>query len=292
MSTPLQVKRPKFTNEVIVTGYDRVSAFLVAAILIVGFLVGMLFLIWVTSIWDFSRRAPVQLIAVQPAGDSKPEGYEDDVLEPGVEEFPEIDKPQLKDALEAVTDAVSSVKAALEKRDGDAALMGAGRGFGSRDGGPGNGNGNVLPEHKRWKIEYEASDVNTYARQLDFFNLEIGVVFKNNNNIERTRNFSGAPQKSVSSRKAENKTLRFEHEKARLRRWDKQLASRAGADSNGAITVQFYPESTRAIIRQVELQHLQQTGGRTLEQVRRTFFKIVPDGNGFKYEVTNMLFRL
>ncbi len=284
---------PKSTKQVDVrvSAFDQVNAALIAMILLIGFLVTVLFLIWLTTAFDFSRKKPVQLLTYEePFGDEKPEGYEDDVLEPGVEEFPEVETPQLKDALEAVTDAVSSVKASLEKRDGDAAEMGRGRGVGSRDGGPGTGKGDVIPEHKRWKIEYESESIELYAKQLDHFNIILGAFSLNSNDIALVRNMSKGSQVEMSDRKKESKTLRFEHEKPRMRRWDQNLISAAGVDLSGRRTVQFYPMSTRMILREVEGRHLQSIG-RTLNEVRRTFFKVEPVGGGFEYKVREMLFR-
>ena len=170
--------RPNLAVETSVSSYDMLSAFLVSAIMLVGFLAGLLFCVWLTMIIDFSAKAPIALVQYEePFGDEKPEGFEDDILEPGVEEFPEVEVPQLKDALEAVTDAVSSVKAALEARDGDAAQMGRGAGLGSRDGGPGTGGGDVIPEHKRWKIEYSAQNIAEYSSQLRNFNIDFCLLY-------------------------------------------------------------------------------------------------------------------
>ena len=223
-------------------------------------------------------------------GDEKPDGYEEDVLEPGVEEFPEVEQPQLKDALEAVTDAVSSVKASLEKRDGDAAEMGSGRGLGSRDGGPGTGSGDVIPEHKRWKIEYESESIELYAKQLDHFNIYLGAFSLNSNDIALVRNVSRGGQVEMSDRKRQSKTLRFEHQKPRMRRWDQNMCKAAGVDLSGRRTVQFYPMETRITLRTVEQQHLTSIG-RSLNEVRRTIFKVEAVGGGFEYKVRDMLFR-
>lgn len=275
-----------------VTGYDSLNAFLISAIILVGFMVTLLFCIWLTMILDFSGRQPAMLVAYEePFGNEKPEGYEDDIFEPGVEEFPEVETPQLKDALEAVTEAVSSVKANLEARDGDAAEMGRGKGFGSRDGGPGNGNADVIPEHKRWKIDYESNNISEYAKQLSFFEIDIGAVSQNTNGITRLHDVGGNPQTIVTERSAEKKTLYFTHEKRRMRRWDETLVKQNGIDLDGSFTVQFYPMKTRVLLRQIEQAYLTEIG-RTLPDVRRTFFKVVPSAGGFEFKLTDMNFRL
>ena len=112
--TPSQRRSTPFI-ETNVSAYDQLNGALISCIILVGFLVTVLFLLWVTSVYDFSKKAAVSLEYLEPFGNEKPEGFEDDVMEPGVEEFPEVETPQLKDALEAVTDAVSSIRANLEK---------------------------------------------------------------------------------------------------------------------------------------------------------------------------------
>ena len=275
-----------------VSHYDTLNGMLVSAIVVVGFLVTLLFLIWLTMVLDFSRRQPAMLVAYEePFGNEKPEGFEDDIYEPGVEEFPEVETPQLKDALEAVTEAVSSVRANLEARDGDAAEMGRGAGFGSRDGGPGTGNADVIPEHKRWKIDYESNNISEYAKQLSFFEIDIGTVQQNTNGIVRLRDVGGSPQAISTDRKAEKKTLYFSHEKRRMRRWDETLVKNNGIDLEGSFTVQFYPMKTRVLLRQIEQAYLTEVG-RTLRDVRRTYFKVVPSAGGFEFKLTDMNFRL
>ena len=84
-----------------VSSYDLLNAFLLSAIMMFGAFATILFLIWYTSL---KRDQPPVLVIEQPfsedSGDSKPEGVADDELEPGVEDFPEIETPQLAMALE------------------------------------------------------------------------------------------------------------------------------------------------------------------------------------------------
>jgi hypothetical protein len=169
--------------------------------------------------------------------------------------------------------------------------MGRGAGFGSRDGGPGTGNADVIPEHKRWKIDYESNNISEYAKQLSFFDIDIGTVQQNTNGIVRLRDVGGNPQAISTDRKAEKKTLYFSHEKRRMRRWDETLVKNNGIDLEGSFTVQFYPMKTRVLLRQVEQAYLTEVG-RTLRDVRRTYFKVVPSAGGFEFKLTDMNFRL
>lgn len=287
MSTEIE-SSPKIETQA--SSYDAVNAFLISSILIVGTLVAVLFMIWLTMLMNDRNRDSTVFIPDPSFGNEKPEGFADDIFEPGVEEFPEVETPQLADAIEAISDAVSTVQANLEARDGDAAEMGKGRGFGSREGGPGTGNFRGVPEHERWKIEYDTANITEYASQLSFFNIDIGVISKTSNDLVRIADPGNSPQLIQSNRETENKSLYFIHEKQRLRRWDESLARKNGVDLDNRFTVQFYPESTRAILRQVEGQYLAQEG-KVLGQVRRTRFKVVEGANGYQFQITGVEYR-
>lgn len=286
------IQRPIDKVESRTSAYDRLSSALVALILLIGFLVSTLFLIWLTTVFHFDNNVAVALQPNNPGddGNDKPEGFEDDELDPGVEDFPEIETPALAEALEAVTDAVSSIQANSEHVSGDSAVMGAGGGYGSREGGtPGTGTG--IPDYKRWKISYEVDDINTYKQQLDFFGIEIGVVASQSEDIWRIGNLSTRPVVKTSSRSLEDKTLRFSHIKARMKRWDRNIAKDAGAPSDSSVSmVQFYPEDTRGLITNTEAQYLKSIN-RKLDDVRRTNIKVEQDGGGFKFTVVDCAFK-
>lgn len=289
MSTEISQPRPRLNVETKPSSYDQVNAALVASLMLFGFLFAVLFLIWLTSVFDFSRPVAGPIPVQNDPGDTKPEGVADDVLEPGVEEFPEVEVPQLANALEAVTDSISSVKASLEKRSGDAAQMGSGSGYGSREGGSGTG-GDGIPEYKRWIINYESDDIGTYAKMLSHFNIDIGVIHQTRNDIWRVQNVGSGGVAVKSDRAREDKTLRFSHKKALMKRWDQELCKRAGVDLSNTITAQFYPESTRQEIRQVEAAALAERG-RELREVRNTILKVEPGGSGYIFTVTDIVYR-
>ena len=291
MSTETSLRqKPKFNVETKSSNYDRVNAILVAALVMLGFLFAVLFLIWVTSVVDFSRPAAGPIIVTSDEeGEDKPKGEADDAEDPGVEEFPEVETPQLANALEAVTDSISSVQGALEKRSGTAKQMGKGSGFGSREGG-GNGGGGI-PEYKRWIINFSAADPDTYAKQLSFFSIDIGVVSETKQSIERLVDPAGSKSIIKSNRKTETeaKNVYFVHKKQRFLAWDKVLAGEAGISTDNSLTVLFYPEKTRAVIRQAEANKLQEAG-KSLKDVKNTNIKVVPDGNNYKFEITGFIY--
>lgn len=273
-----------------VSSYDRLSAILIASITIIGFMTTILFLIWLTTDVDYTAPTQgVEITEIGDIGDEKPEGFEDDAFEPGVEEFPEVETPQLAQSIEAVTDAVSSVRANSEKVSGDAAQMGKGKGFGAREGGPGGGGGDGVPEFKRWKINYEAADIETYKQQLSFFGIDIGVVRRDNDDVYRISDPADKAEVIKSSR-AQEKSLYFAHIKKRMMRWDEAIAASAGVDTQNANLIQFYPEKARARIRAQEAQFLAKDQ-RQLSDIRQTVVKLATLADGFDFVVEDVLYR-
>ena len=273
------------------SAYDRLSAWLTALILLVGFVVAALFLVWFTSVFKFERNIapPFEQATIGDDGNDKPEGFEDDELDPGVEDFAEVETPQLAEALEAVSNAVSTIRANSEHVSGDAAVMGKGGGYGSREGGP-SGSGKGIPDYKRWKIVYEVDNKDTYKRQLDYFNIQIGVVQPVGEVISRISNVSKGVNVQKTTREKEAKSLRFSHAKLRMKKWDQEISRKAGVDTNGVLMVQFYPQDTRLEIAKAEDEYLKSVG-RELQEVRRTNIKVEDDGGGFKFTIVNCIFK-
>lgn len=274
------------------SNYDRLSAALTSLVMLIGFVVTCLFLIWLTSVFNFDQRAATPFLDNNPGedGNDKPEGFEDDELEPGVEDFPEIETPALAEALEAVSDAVSTVQANSEHVSGDAAVMGKGGGYGSRDGGP-SGSGDGIPDYKRWKISFEVNDVETYKRLVDHFEIHVGVVSPDSEDIWRVSNVSGRAQVSESNRKAEAKILHVKHSKPRLRNWDFDIAKDAGVPiSKRSVLVQFYTPALRTNIRRLEAEYLAQAD-RELRDVRKTFIRVEPTSGGFEFTIDRCEYR-
>jgi hypothetical protein len=274
------VPRPKLIVETVVSQYDRVNGWLLASICVLGFLVLGMFLIWLTS----GLKPKFSSITDLDRATTEIEGEEDDPDDPGIEDFPEEEMPQLANALEAIPDAISEVLGRTAEQSGTSAVMGRGVRGGTR------GSLNV-PEHKRWIIQYEADSVSTYARQLSYFKIDIGIFYKSIPNIVRLRDPGGSSQVIQSSREEEKKTLRFMHKEARMRRWDDELARRGGINLEpDGISCQFYPEETRQLLRRLEREELSKAG-RELKGVRNTYFKLEAEGAGFAYRVVQIVYK-
>ncbi len=274
-----------------VSAYDRVSGILVALTVMTGFFATMLFLVWLTSILKFPPTPTV----VMPINDLKgrgeaAEGYARDIEEPGVEELPDVQEPQLSETLEAVTDAVSNVAATREAFAGDAAQLGKGSGQGdSRGAGPGGeGDLDVIPPWERWNIQYSTTSLQEYAKQLDFFKIELASVDRATPRVEYATNLSNAsPTKRLGVREDE-KRIRFTPLTPELLAMDRQLLAKAQIPFQNRIVAQFYPDGTLGQLLQKEAAAL--GSGRTVADVRVTVFGVRPAGAGYEYHVIRQEF--
>ncbi|MEZ6106309.1 MAG: hypothetical protein R3B96_09390 [Pirellulaceae bacterium] len=265
------VKRPKYTEETAISFYDQVSGLISAGVFFLAFIVAVLFLLWLSVMASRARiNTAVEVVGPELGEDEKPEGEADDIEEPG-SEFPEVETPQLADALEALSSAVSNIAASDREVDGSAEAMGAGRGLGSRDGG-GVGNGGRGP-WERWEIRYTTASRDAYAQQLDGLGIE----------LERS---SGKDQPSSTSPICPAAWRLVAVPRARRSEFTSTTieacfvtgifsSRRRRVNLRDKLLVQFYPPTIQQTLLELERRKL---GGRTVEEVYRTVFGVRPPG--------------
>ena len=95
-----------------VSSYDRVSSMLVALVMLCGLAATLMFVMWLARNISFDKSLPIIAAPFEPVGTGEfAEGIAEEFEEPGVEELADVPEPQLADAVESLTDAVSSVAA-------------------------------------------------------------------------------------------------------------------------------------------------------------------------------------
>ncbi|MEO1970139.1 MAG: hypothetical protein ABGX07_01205, partial [Pirellulaceae bacterium] len=157
-------KRIRILSPLMVSTYEMASGLLIALLFLVGTATALVFIIWLTTVLDFSRRMrPVRMIEYPGRGDHAA-GFARDMDPPGLEELEEVlEEPQLEAALEAVTDVASTVAAARDALQTDSAVSSAGKGQGdSRPPGPLGEGENVIPPWERWEMRFESTSIVIY----------------------------------------------------------------------------------------------------------------------------------
>jgi len=284
-------------HELHLSSYDRASSWLISLLVVVGVGVGALVLIFVTSrfvLRDFS--VPVTPVFTGggggTGGTSEPTGTGTDSEPPGMEESPMTEEP-LEETLTALSSAVATTSSIIsndeidlsvvpEGSKGDRRTPGSGGGSGGGHGGGigsgfGPGRGGREPQRE---IRFEPSDLAEYARWLDFFKIELGVLGQDNK-VYYAYNLSKAQPDVRSGDPSQETRLFMNPTESMFAALDRQLATKAGIAARGQIILQFFPPDTQAILFGLE----QQKAGRTPDQIRRTVFRVTRKGNGFEFSV-------
>lgn len=274
-----------------VSRYDKVSALLVALVVMFGFLALLLLILWFTSIVRTKPKVANTAPMIELPGGEPNQGVGDVWEEPGTDELPDVEQPQLADAVEAVTDAISSQSAKFATIDGNAELMGPGSGLGDArargTGGTGTGGG----EPDRWTIQMTTSSEAAYAKALDSLGIQLAAVHASSDEIVYAfRLASGKPSVRKGTRAQYNTSggFLFFQQIAALKKYDQSLLRKAGVALGGRRYGWYLPPQARQALYAAEAL---KRGGRPVEQVAKTVFEVQPDGNGYKFTAVNVTFK-
>lgn len=248
----------------------------------VGLFVSVLFVVWLTT-QVFSRpAAPEMFLVEEEPGTDNPEGTARDINEPGIEEL-DLAEPDVQDTLAAVTDAVSSIAASLDAIDGAMATRGSGAGDSRKRGG-----GDLIPRWQRWEIRYISTTLESYAKQLEFFGIELAAIGGGQSTIDYAIFENGNLKSRSVNASQEDDRLYFIWQGGKFKEQDRALLSRAGINTTGRVICQFYPP---AIENQLAVIEKEAMGSRELKEVKKTTFSVKPAGRGFEFFVDKMEWR-
>lgn len=290
-SIPSDQSRPGRPEGLSVSRYDQVSGMLVALLVILGFITVMMFLIWLsTRVFWVAPPVAVTLLDVGGGGSGQVTGAERDLEEPNPEEINEMVEPPIEQTLESITAVVTTEAQELDAIEGSTSLgsgegEGTGDGRGKGPGGPGTEDG--IPAYERWEIRMSATNLDEYARQLEFFGVELGVAGGGNPNVEYISKLSAPkPTTRIGNPKNERR-LRFLHRSGELRQADRQLAARSGVRTDGRVVFQFYSDQ---MYQQLLTLEAQRKGDRSISQVRRTVFGVRGTAGRYEFYVIDQLY--
>jgi len=269
-----------------VTSYERVASLIIALLILVGLAVALLFLLWLTS-RIFASRMPVDVDWLE-IGDGGGLGG-DTELETNMEELVhevEFEEPEFEDTLATIADAVATKSALLEDPTFSDQV-------GSAKGGPGGdgrsaGFGPGRPGKPRhWEVTFlEGNTASTYARQLDFFKIELGVLFPGNR-VEYAKNVSKPKPDRYEGKADAEKRYYLTWQKGGLRDAEVELLGKAGIDAGDRPIIKFIPREL-----EIELMRLEkQRAGRNENRIRATYFAIRPKGSGYEFYVRDQTYK-
>lgn len=163
---------------------------------------------------------------------------------------------------------------------------GSAKGTGGRPLGSGPGTGGY-PREQRWFIRFgERAAVDEYAKQLDFFRIELGSLLPDGRLTYLSKMSTPGPQLRYVKTGASEKRLYMTWQGGERRGADVELFKKAGIEILAEYPVfHFYPPEMEAKLAQLEREYR----NKTVKQIRRTYFSVDADGAGYRLRVTRQL---
>lgn len=275
-----------------VTTYEKVSSLLVALLIMLGATVAAMFIVVVTMRALAATHQPVTVtIAEEGLGRGEHEaGIARDAKNTQVDDLDEFFPPEMTEPIDALSTVISADMTVLESLDDPLSTFGTGTGQGdSRPAGPpGEGDGDVVPRWERWQVRFASADLSTYAKQLDYFKIELAAMGGGKELVDYAAQLSQAQPSRRSGNSAQEKRLYMTWRSGEMIEADKALLTSAGIDINGRVILQLYPPETEAMLAALEQKQL---GMRPLKDVRRTVFGIREQGQKYEFYVVAQVYR-
>lgn len=280
-----------------VTLYDSVSSWAIA--LFVGV---MLTCLAVVTVWVTTRppkrpdAVPVELVEL-------PGGFEDgspdetlrvDSPEPEARDAipaeTAADQTEIAEAIEAVVEmsetATQQVQQQFDSGIQNSGKVGSAKGTGRRALGFGPGTGGI-PREQRWFVKFgERASLDEYAKQLDFFKIELGALLPDGRLAYLSKLSDPIPQVRYVKTGSDEARLYMTWQGGDRRTADVQLFAKANVVIRGdTLVFHFYPKAVENALAQLELEYR----NRTVKQIRRTYFAVEPRGGGYQFSVVRQV---
>ena len=106
-----------------------------------------------------------------------------------------------------------------------------------------------------WEVHFEDGiKVDEYAKQLDFFGIELGVVDKGGKIQYAAKLSARKPEKRISKKSMDKRmTISWKH--GTLAAVDRKLLTKLGINTQGKDLFHFYPRDTEEQLYKLELEH-------------------------------------
>jgi hypothetical protein len=275
-------------NRLRTTRYDKVSSMLLALLILIGSMVMIMLIAWLSSHFFVPQTAvPVELADFE--GDDGPPGGGQTPEPPNPEEIQEmeIEEPVVEEVLQDVAAVVKQIPKlddpliAHKKTTGMGFGHGEGRGRGD---GKGDGSGG---RGRRWEVHFnKGATLDVYAKQLDFFKIELAVLLPDGR-VAYAYNLSKR-KPDVRYEQADKESRYYlTWRKGTLEEADKQLLLKAGIPVGDYIILKFLPPKLEAELQAMEKNY----AGVDPKNIRRTRFGVRSEGNGYAFYIVEQTYK-
>jgi hypothetical protein len=193
---------------------------------------------------------------------------------------------EISEAVEAVVEmseaATQQVQQQFDTGIQNTGKVGSAKGTGRRALGFGPGTGG-LPREQRWFVKFgERAALDEYAKQLEFFDIELGALLPDGRLAYLSNLTAATPQARFVKSGAGETRMYMTWQGGERRGADVQLFTKAKVEVRpDTVIFHFYPKVTENKLAQLELEYR----NRTVKQIRRTYYAVEPDGAGYKFSV-------
>jgi hypothetical protein len=261
----------------------KVSRVVLVPVVVSGVAAAVLLAVCLAYRWSAARSEAPAGESAAAAADDLP-AHEDLELAAASDKAAGLGRPSLKTTLSAITDAVAARAPLLD----DPALVS----LMTSPGGPWGDQrraGAAAPEDARpgrnWEIHFvKGNTLESYARQLDFFGIELAVVMPDNKLLYAS---------GFSQPKPQTRTAAADQEQRYYLTWrdtesqqaDRELLARVGIRSQGRIVLKILPAAIEGKLADLE----KRQAGRQAGSVGKTAFGIRAEGNGYAFYVVEQV---
>ena len=284
-----------------VTRYDQVSAILFSVIGGLCFIVFLLAFAWYAT----RVRKPAEPVRVEifeePAGGVE-DGSPDESLRVDSPDPPNAnatpgdaasDQTDVEETLQEVVSQVDGAVVEVSQRQPDLGVRnttkpGRSDGTGRRPAlGSGPGTGGGFSREQRWLVRFaDMTNANEYAKQLDYFGIELGAVV-NGKLVYISKLSDARPVMRTANSGADEKRLYMTWQGGGRKQADIQFFRKAGFEVGEGVMFHFYPKSTEDQLARLELDYR----NRKAKEIRRTFFNVERgDKGGYTFSVSHQTF--
>jgi len=280
--------------ELRVSAYDRVASMLIALLLVIGLFVVLLFIVWLTGRLMFTNVARRVEWLPDAGRDDHAAGFAQGMEEPGMEDMQELNEPRIEAMLDAIADVVTSQAAAFDGIENRATAAVDGGRLGDRrlPGPPDDGIPGVIPAWQRWEMRFSTTGVQAYARQLDFFKIELGAAGGGPPKVDYARNFAKSkPDRRLGKPEDEKRLYMTWQDGSAMAEFDRQLIAQAGITTQRRLILQFYPKEIEKLLARLEAQVARRAGHTDPRAFLKTIFGVRPARDGYEFYVIEQSFR-
>ena len=280
------------------TLYDRVSSWTIALFAGLALLCCSIVALWITNRLPAPPKVvPVEMVEL-PGGAE--DGSPDETLRvdsPDPEtpdaspaEMP-ADQTEISETLETVVElsesATQQVQQQFDTGVQNTGKAGSAKGTGRKGLGVGPGTGG-LPREQRWFVRFgDRAGVDEYAKQLEFFGIELGALLPDGRLAYLSKLTQPVPTVRFAAGGAGEQRLYMTWQGGERRGADVDLFRRAAVEVQpDTVIFHFYSKPTESKLAQLELDYR----GRPLKQIRRTYFAVEGATAGYQFVVVRQVY--